>query len=208
MPQTLIKHLYCSVPKSCPTLCDPMGCSTPGSSVLHCFSQSLLKFMSIELVMLFNHLILCCPLLLSSIFPNPQSGSFPVSELFTSGDQRVGASASVLPMNTQHWFPLGLTGLIYLQSKGLSRRSPQFENFSSSVLSLLYIWLFNPFVYYMYIILNTHQYVNLMLKLYLHWSSLACTRRPNAEELKLSNCGAGEDSWESLGLQGDQTNQS
>ena len=71
MPQTLIKHLYCSVPKSCPTLCGPMGCSTPGSSVLHCFSQSLLKFMSTELVMLFNHLILCCPLLLlSSIFPS------------------------------------------------------------------------------------------------------------------------------------------
>ena len=71
MPQTLIKHLYCSVPKSCPTLCDPLGCSTPGSSVLHCFSQSLLRFMSIELVMLFNHLILCCPLLLLfSIFPS------------------------------------------------------------------------------------------------------------------------------------------
>ena len=51
----------------------------------------------------------------------PASGSFPVSRLFTSGGQRIGASssASVLPMNIQAWFPLGLTGLISLQSKRL-----------------------------------------------------------------------------------------
>ena len=51
------------------------------------------------------------------------SGSFPMSQLFTSGGQSIGASASasVLPMNIQSWFPLGLTGLIPLQSKGLSR---------------------------------------------------------------------------------------
>ena len=57
--------------------------------------------------------------------PCPQSflalGSFPMSQLFTSGGQRIGASASVLPMNIQGWFPLGLTGLISLQSKGLWR---------------------------------------------------------------------------------------
>ena len=53
----------------------------------------------------------------------PASGSFPVSQLFPSGGQSVGASASasVLPMNIQGWFPLGLTGLISLQSKGLWR---------------------------------------------------------------------------------------
>ena len=53
----------------------------------------------------------------------PVSGSFPVSRLFTSGGQSIGTStsASVLPMNIQGWFPLGLTGLISLQSKGLSR---------------------------------------------------------------------------------------
>ena len=53
----------------------------------------------------------------------PVSGSFPVSQLFTSGSQRIGAlaSASVLPINIQGWFPLRLTGLISLQSKGLSR---------------------------------------------------------------------------------------
>ena len=53
----------------------------------------------------------------------PESGSFPVSQSFTSGGQSVGAlaSASVLPVNIQDWFPLGLTGWISLQSKGLSR---------------------------------------------------------------------------------------
>ena len=49
------------------------------------------------------------------------SGSFPMSQFFASGGQSIGASASVLPMNIQDWFPLGLTGLIFLQSKGLSR---------------------------------------------------------------------------------------
>jgi len=53
----------------------------------------------------------------------PASGSFPMSWLFASGGQsiRVSTSASVLPMNIQDWFPLGWTGLIFLQSKGLSR---------------------------------------------------------------------------------------
>ena len=83
-------------------------------------SQSLFKLMSIELVMLSNHLILCCPLLLlPSVFP--ASGSFLVSQFFASGGQSIGASASVLPVNIQGWFSLGLTGLISLQSQGLSR---------------------------------------------------------------------------------------
>ena len=51
----------------------------------------------------------------------PASGSFPMSRLFAAGDYSIGASASVLPMNIQDWFSLGLTGLIFLQSKGLSR---------------------------------------------------------------------------------------
>ena len=85
-------------------------------------SQSLLKLMSIELVMSFNHLILCCPLLLlPSIFSIIRV--FSNESVFTSGGQSIGASASasVLPMNIQGWFPLGLMGLISLQSKGLSR---------------------------------------------------------------------------------------
>ena len=60
----------CSVAHSCPTLSDPMDCNTPGSPVLS-ISRSLLKLMSIELVMPSNHLILCCPLILPpSIFPS------------------------------------------------------------------------------------------------------------------------------------------
>ena len=58
----------------------------------------------------------------SSCFQSfPASGSFPMSQLFASGGQSIGASASVLPMNIQGWFPFRWTGLISLQSKGLSR---------------------------------------------------------------------------------------
>ena len=79
----------------------------------------LLKLMSIQLVMPPNHFILCRPLLLvPSIFP--ASGSCPLSQFFTSGGPNIGvsASASVLPMNIQGWFPLELTCLISLQSTG------------------------------------------------------------------------------------------
>ena len=84
-------------------------------------SQSLLKLMSIESVIPSNHLFFCHPLfLLLSIFP--ASGSFLMSQLFASGGQSIGASASapVLPINIHDWLPLGLTGLISLQSKGLT----------------------------------------------------------------------------------------
>ena len=85
-------------------------------------SRSSPKLMSIKSVMPSSHLILCCPLLL--LPPILLSiGSFPMSQLFASGGQsiRVSALASVLPMNTQDWSPLGWTGWISLQSKGLSR---------------------------------------------------------------------------------------
>ena len=66
---------FTSVAQSCPTLCDPMYCSTLGFPVLHCL-QSLLKLMPIESMMLSNHLILSCPLLLlPSIFPSIQFSS-------------------------------------------------------------------------------------------------------------------------------------
>ena len=70
----------------------------------------------------------------------PASGSFPVNWHFASGGQSIGvsASASVLPMSIQGWFPFGLTGLISLLSKGLSSPAPQFENIYSLVLSLHY----------------------------------------------------------------------
>ena len=85
-------------------------------------SRSPPKPMSIESMIPCNHLILCRPLLLlPSIFPT--SGFFQMSQLFTLGSQSVGVSAStsVLPKNTQDWSPLGWTGWISLQSKGLSR---------------------------------------------------------------------------------------
>ena len=85
-------------------------------------SWSSPKLMSIELVMPSSHLILCRP---SSSCPQslPASGSFPMSQLFAWSGQStgVGALASLLPMNTQDWSPLGWTGWISLQSKELSR---------------------------------------------------------------------------------------
>ena len=103
-------------------------------------SRSLLKLISIESVMPSNHLTLCRPLLLPSIFPNIRV--FQISQLFALGGQNIGVSASisVLPMNTQDWFPLGWTGWISLQSKGLSRifsnTTVQKHQFFSAQLSL------------------------------------------------------------------------
>ena len=112
---------FSSVAQSCPTPCDPMDCSTSGFPVHHQFS---------ELAQTHVHWTWWChPTISSSIIPFSSclqsfsaSGSFLMSQLFTSGGQNIGASASasVLPMNIQDWFPLGSTGLIF-QSKGLSR---------------------------------------------------------------------------------------
>ena len=91
----------------------------------------------------------CHPTISSSVIPFssclqffPASRSFPMSQFFASGGQSIGASisASVLPMNIQDWFPLGLTGMISLQSKGLKSllQPPQFKSINSSALSFLY----------------------------------------------------------------------
>ena len=91
----------------------------------------------------------CYPTISSSLLPSfpalnlfQYQGFFPVSRLFTSGGPSIvtSTSASVLPVNIQNWFPLGWTGLISLQSKGLSKSSPvpQFESINSVTLSLLY----------------------------------------------------------------------
>ena len=93
-----------------------MDYSMPGFFVLH-YLPEFAQIHAIESAMLSNYLILCHPLLfLLSVFP--ATGSFPVSQLFESGNQILGASASasVLPMNIQGWFLLRLTGLISLQS--------------------------------------------------------------------------------------------
>ena len=85
-------------------------------------SWTLLKLMSIESVMPFNHLVLVISFS-SCLQSFPVSGSFQMSQLFASGGQSIGASASTSahPMNIQDCFPSGLIGLISLKSKGLSR---------------------------------------------------------------------------------------
>ena len=103
------------------TLCVPWT-ATCQVSLFNTNSWSSLKLMFIELVMPSNHPILRCPLILPpSIFPSIRI--FSNKSLFVSGGQstRVSASTSVLPMNIQDGFPLGLTGWVSLLSKGLSR---------------------------------------------------------------------------------------
>ena len=85
--------------------------------------RTLPKRMSTESVMPSNHLILCHPLLLPpSVFPSIMF--FQMSQVIASGGQSTGVSAPLFPMNIQYWFPLGRTGWISLQSKGLSRVFP------------------------------------------------------------------------------------
>ena len=115
---------YCqfsSVAQLCPTLCDPMSRSTPGLPVHHQlpeFTQTHVHWVSDAIQPTHP---LSSP---SPSAPNPsQDQSLPMSQLFTWGGQSIwiSASASVLPMNTQVWSPLGWTGWISLQSKWLSR---------------------------------------------------------------------------------------
>ena len=116
-----------------------MDSSTPGFPVLQHLLE-LPKLMCFESVMPSNHLILRGPLLLlPSIFPSIRF--FSKSQLFASGGQSIRPSASVLLMNIQDWFPLGMTGLISLQSKGLSR---VFSNITKSSNSLMLRLLYGP----------------------------------------------------------------
>ena len=90
------------------------------ASLFFTVSRSLFKLMSVESVMPPSHLAHCHPPS-PPAFNFPASGSFQMSQFFASGGQSIGVSASVFPMNIQDCFPLGLTGLIFLQSKGCSR---------------------------------------------------------------------------------------
>ena len=119
--EILPKSLFSSVAQSCPTLCNPMNRSTPGLPVHHQLlesTQTNVHWVSVAIqpsssVIPFSS----CP----QSFP--ASGSFQMNQLFATGGQSIGVSAStsVLPMNTQDWPPLGWTCWISLQSKGLSR---------------------------------------------------------------------------------------
>ena len=111
---------FSSVAQLCPTLCDPMNHSTPGLPVYHQLPEFTQSHVQSQW---------CHPAISSSVVPFsscpqslPATESFPMSQLFTWGAQSTGVSAlaSFLPKNTQDW-PLGWTGWISLQSKGLSR---------------------------------------------------------------------------------------
>ena len=109
------------VAQSCLTVCDPVDCSTPGFPVL----DHLPEFARAHVHWVSDAIQASC--LLSSVpFSSclqsfPASGPFLMSQFFASGGQKIGESASVLRMNIQGWFPLGLIGLISLLSKGVSR---------------------------------------------------------------------------------------
>jgi len=124
----------------------PLDGSTPGFPVS--ISQSLLKLMSIESVMPSKHLMLSSPSPPTFKF-SPASGSFLMSRLFKSGGQSIGASASVLLMNIQDWFPLGLTGWISLQSKGTLKSLLQYYSSNASILlrsAFFMVQLSHPFI--------------------------------------------------------------
>ena len=126
---------FSSVAQCCLTLCDPMDCSMPGLPV----HRQLPELTQIPCPL--NQW--CCPTISSSVIPFsshlqsfPASGAFQMSQLFASGGQNIGvsASASVLPMNIQKWFHLGWTFWISLQSKGLSKHLLQHHSSKASIL--------------------------------------------------------------------------
>ena len=112
---------FTSVAQSCPTLCHPMNCSTPGLPVHH----QLLEFTQTHVHRVSDAIQPSHPLSSPSPpAPNPsQHQSFPISQLFAWGGRSTGVSAlaSVLPKNTQDWSPSDWTGWISLQSMGLLR---------------------------------------------------------------------------------------
>ena len=134
--------------------------ATRQASLSLIISWGLPKFMSIESLMPSKHLILCCPLLQSF----PASGSFPMSWLFTSGGQSIGAlaSTSVLPMNIQGGLSLGLTGWSYCSRYSQeSFPAPQFKSINSLALCLLYTHIFTKKV-----LLSTVSYLEEQLRFY------------------------------------------
>ena len=124
---------FSSVSQSCPTLCDPVNCSTPGLPVHHQlpeFTQTHIHPAIASSVVPFSS----CPQSLAA------SESFPMSQLFTWGGQSTGVSAllSVLPKKSQGWSPSEWTGWISLQSSQESSPTPQFKSIHSLALSLLH----------------------------------------------------------------------
>ena len=131
---------FSSVAQACPTLCDPMNCSTPGFPVHH----QLPEFTQTHVHWVGNDIQPSHPLSSPSPpAPNPsQYQSFPMSQLFAWGGQSIGvsASASVFPKNTQDWSPLEwLVGSpCSPRDSQESSPTPQFRSINSSVLSFLH----------------------------------------------------------------------
>ena len=126
---SLFASQFSSVAQSCPTLCDPMNCSTPGLPVHH----QLLEFTQTHMHWVSDAIQPSHPL--SS--PSPPAPVPSQHQLFAWGGPSIGVSAlaSVLPKNTQDWSPLGWTSCISLQSKGLSR---VFSNTTVQKVSILW----------------------------------------------------------------------
>ena len=147
--RSILDIQFSSVQKSCPTLCNPVDRSKPW---LSCPSLSSETYSNSYPPSQWSH-----PTISSSVFPFsclqsfPTSGSFQMSQFFASGGQSIGASASasVLPVNIQDWPPLGWTGLIFLESKGLrvfSNTTVEKHQFIGTQLSLwsnshIHTWL-------------------------------------------------------------------
>ena len=132
---------YCSVAKLCPTVCDPMDCRMPSSSVFH-YLLEFAKIHSIRLVMLSNHLILCCPfLLLPSFFPSIRV-FFSESALCIKWPKYWSFSLSISPSNEYSGLisfriPLAWSPCSPRDSQE-SSSTPQFKGINSSALSFLY----------------------------------------------------------------------
>ena len=132
----LYYYQFSSVVQSCATLCDPVDYSMSGFPVHH----QLLELTQTDVHWVIDAIHLSSGIPFSSCLQSfPASGPFPMSQFFASGGQSIGVSASesVFPMNIQDWFPLGLTGLISLQSKGLQHHSWSLLQHHSSKASIL-----------------------------------------------------------------------
>jgi len=146
-----VKHCCCSVAQSCPTLCDPMDCDTPGLPVHHHlpeFPQTHVHWVSDAIQPSYPLSFFSPP----AFYISQHQGLFQWVGSSHQGGQSIGVSAlpSVLPMNIRDWLPLGWTGLISLQSKGLSRvfsnttvRKHKFFSAQASLWSnsYIHIWL-------------------------------------------------------------------
>ena len=177
--KTFLKMRFycCSVAQSCPTLCNPMDCSTSGFPVL-----PLLPELAQTHVHWVGDVIQPSHLLLSSSLPAfnlSQHWSFQMSQFFASGGPSIGTSALVLPVSIQDWFPLGLTG--YPCSPRDSQESsptPQFQSVNSSALSLLYgpaVTYIMKFVYLKFMLLMVF---GTFTKLYSHHYNFSTSLSP------------------------------